>query len=148
MHGLIPPEMGHVRIPHDMATDPFPGSCPYHGDCLEGLAAGQALEKRWGQPAETLPADHPAWPLEARYLALGIANFIFTLSPQRIIVGGGVMVQHGLLATVRREVTELLAGYVDAPEVTRDIDDYIVPPALVDRAGVLGAIALAEQADD
>ena len=104
MHGLIHPEMGHVRIPHDKATDPFPGSCPYHGDCLEGLAAGRALEKRWGQPAETLPADHPAWPLEARYLALGIANFIFTLSPQRIIVGGGVMVQHGLPATVRREV--------------------------------------------
>jgi len=138
--------MGHVRVPHDVATDPFPGSCPYHGDCLEGLASGQALQKRWGQPAETLPAGHPAWPLEARYLALGIANLIVTLSPQRIIIGGGVMAQPGLLAMVRREVVELLAGYVDAPQVTRRIDDYIVPPALGDRAGVLGAIVLAEQA--
>jgi len=146
MHGLIHPEMGHVRVPHDVATDPFPGSCPYHGDCLEGLASGQALQKRWGQPAETLPAGHPAWPLEARYLALGIANLIVTLSPQRIIIGGGVMAQPGLLAMVRREVVELLAGYVDAPQVTRRIDDYIVPPALGDRAGVLGAIVLAEQA--
>ena len=147
MHGLLHPEMGHIRVPHDLAADPFPGTCPYHDDCLEGLAAGQALEKRWGQPAETLPADHPGWPLEARYLALGIANFIFTLSPQRIIVGGGVMGQPGLLAMVRREVVRLLNGYVDAPEITRDIDGYIVPPALGNRAGVLGAIALAEQAE-
>lgn len=146
MHGLIHPEMGHIRIPHDLKADPFPGSCPYHRDCLEGLAAGRALEERWGQPAETLPTNHPAWPLEARYLALGIANFIVTLSPQRVIVGGGVMAQQGLLAAVRREVAELLAGYVDALEITRNIDDYIVPPALGGRAGVLGAIALAAQA--
>ncbi len=147
MHGLLHPEMGHVRIPHDLTADPFPGICPWHGDCLEGLAAGTALEARWGKPAEALPADHPAWSLEAGYLALGIANFIFTLSPQRVIVGGGVMAQPGLLAMVRREVARLLNGYVDAPEITGDIDGYIVPPALGNRAGVLGAIVLAELAE-
>ncbi len=146
IHGLLHPEMGHIRIPHDLAADPFPGICAYHGDCLEGLAAGPALEKRWGQPAGTLPADHPAWPLEARYLASGIANFIFTLSPQRVIIGGGVMEQAGLLAMVRHEVRQLLAGFIDTPETTRDIDGYIVPPALGNRSGVLGAISLAEQA--
>ena len=146
MRGLTHPEMGHIRIPHDMTADPFPGRCPFHGDCLEGLASGLALARRWGQPAETLPTDHPAWPLEVRYLALGVANLILTLSPQRVIIGGGVMARQGLLEIVRREVVQLLAGYVDAPEVTRDINSYIVPSALGDRAGVLGAIALAEQA--
>ncbi len=146
MHGLLHPEMGHIRIPHNLVDDPFLGICAYHGDCFEGLAAGPALEKRWGQPAGTLPADHPAWPLEAGYLASGIANFIFTLSPQRVIVGGGVMEQAGLLAMVRREVRQLLAGFIDTPETTREIDVYIVPPALGNRSGVLGAIILAEQA--
>ncbi len=147
MRGLLHPEMGHVRIPHDLTTDPFPGICPWHGDCLEGLAAGSALEARWGKPSETMPADHPAWSLEAWYLALGITNFILTLSPQRVIVGGGVMALPGLLAKVRREVARLLNGYVNAPEITRDIDSYIVPPALGNRAGVLGAIVLAEHAE-
>lgn len=146
MHGLIHPEMGHIRIPHDFAVDPFPGTCPYHGDCLEGLAGGRTMETRYGQPAETLPDDHPAWALEARYLALGIANFIVTLSPQRIIVGGGVMSKSGLLEAVRQEVVELLAGYVNAPAVTENIENYIVPPVLGNHAGVLGAISLAEQA--
>jgi len=81
VHGLIHPEMGHVRLPHDWAADPYAGACPYHGDCFEGLAAGPALEGRWGQRAETLPLDHPAWALEAHYLALGLVNFVCTLSP-------------------------------------------------------------------
>ena len=146
IHGLIHPEMGHIRIPHDWEHDPYAGSCPYHGDCLEGLAAGPALEERWGQRAETLPADHPAWPLEANYLALGLVNFICTLSPQRIIVGGGVMQQPQLFPLVRRRVQELLNDYLQVPAITDRVDDYIVPPALGDRAGVLGAIALAQQA--
>ena len=146
MHGLVHPEMGHIRLPHDVEADPFPGICPYHGDCLEGLACGPALEARWGQPAETLPPDHPAWPLQARYLALALVNLICTLSPQRIIMGGGVMKQRQLFPLVRAEVQALLNGYVQAPEILEEIDRYIVPPALGDRAGVLGAIALAERA--
>lgn len=145
MHGLIHPEMGHIRIPHDRAADPFDGSCPYHGDCLEGLAAGPALEQRWGQPPETLPADHPAWELEAHYLALALTNFICTLSPQRVVMGGGVMEQAQLFPLIRQKVQQLLNGYVQAPAILEEIDDYIVPPALGRRAGVLGAIALAWQ---
>lgn len=145
IHGLIHPEMGHILVPHDWESDPYAGFCPYHGDCLEGLATGPALEKRWGQRGEMLPADHPAWPLEAKYLALGLVNIICILSPQRIIMGGGVMQQPALFPLVRREVQELLHGYLQAPAILEQIDDYIVPPALGDRAGVLGAIALAQQ---
>ena len=125
---------------------PFPGTCPYHGDCLEGLAAGPALEQRWGQPGGTLAPDHPAWVLEAHYLALGLVNFITTLSPQRVIMGGGVMQQAQLYPLIRQEVQALLNQYVQAPEILERIDEYIVPPALGNLAGVLGAFALAEQA--
>ncbi len=145
MHGLLHPEMGHIRVPHDQEADPYPGCCPYHGDCLEGLAAGPALEGRWRQPPETLPVEHPAWPLEAHYLALALANFICTLSPQRIILGGGVMEQRHLFPLIRREVQELLNGYIQAQEILERVEEYIVPPALGRRAGVLGAIALAQQ---
>src|SRR5579872_2343792 len=89
LHGLLHPEMGHVRIPHDLARDPYAGGCPYHGDCLEGLASGPAMEARWGRPACDLPPDHAAWTLEAHYLALGLTNFVCTLSPRRILLGGG-----------------------------------------------------------
>jgi fructokinase len=146
MHGLVHPEMGHILIPHDRQADPFPGYCPFHGDCLEGLASGPAMKARWRVPGETLPLDHPAWVLEAHYLALACANFICTLSPQRIILGGGVGSQPQLFPLIRREVQELLAGYIQSKEITtNDIESYIVPPALGARAGVLGAIALAEQ---
>ncbi len=91
LHGLIHPELGHISLPHDWAQDPYKGRCPYHGDCLEGMAAGPAIGERWGQPAFELPADHPAWELEAHYLALALRSYICTLSPQRIIMGGGVM---------------------------------------------------------
>jgi len=145
IHGLMHPEMGHIRLPHDRERDPFAGSCPYHGDCWEGLAAGPALKARWGQRAETLPEDHPAWPLEANYLALGLVNIIYVLAPQRIIMGGGVMEQPQLFPLVRQRVQELLNGYLQSPEILRKIDDYIVPPGLGKRAGVLGAIALAQR---
>ena len=145
IHGLVHPEMGHIRIPHDWNADPYPGCCPYHGDCLEGLAAGPALEGRWGQRGETLPPDHPAWPLEAHYLALGLVSFICTLSPQRIVIGGGVMEQPQLLPLVRQQVVELLNDYVRSPMIQQEIDRYIVAPGLGERAGVLGAIALAQQ---
>lgn len=146
IHGLLHPEMGHVRLPHDWQADPFPGICPYHGDCLEGMACGPAMEQRWGRPAETLPAEHPAWRLEAQYLAYGLVNFILTLSPQRIIMGGGVMVQPQLFPLIRQQVQELLNGYLQAPAILDDIESTIVPPGLGSRAGVLGAIALAQAA--
>jgi len=76
MHGRAHPEMGHIRIPHDPVHDPFAGGCPYHGDCLEGLASAPAIEARWGAPGEKLPAGHAAWELEAHYLALGLCNWI------------------------------------------------------------------------
>jgi fructokinase len=146
MHGMMHPEMGHIRIPHDRKRDPYSGGCPFHGDCLEGLAAGPALEARWEQRGETLPGDHPAWTLEAEYLALALVNFICTLSPRRIIMGGGVMAQPQLFPMVRRRVEALLNGYVQVPQILEEIDDYIVPPGLGNRAGVLGAIALAQRA--
>jgi len=143
MHGLIHPEMGHI-IPPRHPDDPFAGVCPYHGNCLEGMTTGPALEKRWGQPATDLPPDHPAWELEAHYLALGLVNFICTLSPQRIIMGGGVMQQLQLFPLIRRKVQTILNGYVQSPAITKEIDAYIVPPGLGNRAGILGAFALAE----
>jgi fructokinase len=136
--------MGHIRPPHH-PNDPYPGACPFHGDCLEGMAAGPAIEGRWGQRAETLPLDHPAWEIEAYYLAQGLVSFICTLSPQRIVLGGGVMEQAHLFPLIRRKTQELLNGYVQAPEILERIDQYIVPPKLGPRAGVLGAIALAQK---
>ncbi len=137
MHGLTHPEMGHIRIPHDMTADSYAGACPYHGNCLEGLASGPAIESRWKMPGQNLPPDHPAWALEARYLALGIADFVCTLSPERILVGGGVMRQAQLYELVRAEVKRILAGYVEKlPEIG--------PPELGEFAGVLGALALAQ----
>lgn len=146
LHGLTHPEMGHIRVPHDWDADPYAGCCPYHGDCLEGLASGPALEGRWGQPGEALPPDHPAWELQTHYLALALVNYICILSPQRIILGGGVMQQPHLFPPLRRRVQEELHGYIQAPAILEQIDEYIVPPALGNRAGVLGAIALAQRA--
>jgi ABC-type glycerol-3-phosphate transport system permease component len=143
LHGLTHPEMGHIRVPHDWDRDPFPGTCPYHGDCLEGLAAGPSIEKRYGQRGENLPENHPAWTLLADYLALALSNFICTISPQRIILGGGVMEQEQLIRTTRQRVQELLNGYIYASEILEHIDSYIVRPKLGNKAGVLGAIALA-----
>lgn len=145
MHGLMHPEMGHVRIPHNRDEDSFDGRCPFHGDCFEGLACGPAVRDRWGRPAENLPEDHPAWKLEAHYIALALVSYICTLSPQRIIIGGGVMKVSQLFHLVREEVRALLNDYIDAPEILRHIETYIVPPGLGERAGILGAIALAHR---
>jgi fructokinase len=144
MHGLVHPEVGHMRIPHDRARDPFEGVCPYHGDCFEGLASGEALRRRWGKPGEEL-ADEAVWELEADYLALGIVNLVCTLSPQRVILGGGVMRQPALLPLIHVRIRELLAGYIAAPELAESIDDFVVAPALGERSGILGAIELARQ---
>lgn len=144
IHGLLHPEIGHMRVPHDRSSDPYAGWCSFHGDCWEGLACGPAIAARWGQPAHALPLDHPAWELEAHYLALGLHNLICTISPQRIVLGGGVIEQRQLLPMVRQKVQALLNGYLQVPAILSDIDHYIVPPALGNRAGVLGAIALAQ----
>jgi fructokinase len=145
LHGLLHPEVGHMRIPHDRARDPFDGVCPYHGDCLEGLASGDAMRSRWGRPPEEI-TDERAWSLEGDYLALGLMNVISVLSPQRIVVGGGVTNEPSLLPLVRDRVRALSAGHLDAAELRDGVDDYIVPPALGDRAGVLGALELARRA--
>jgi fructokinase len=146
LHGLMHPEMGHIRVPHDLVRDPFAGACPYHGDCLEGLASGPAIEARWLVPGRDLPADHPAWALEAHYLALGLANWVCTLSPQRIVLGGGVMEQAHLFPLIRKELARILNGYIQAPEITERREDFVVAARLASRAGVLGALVLAEQA--
>ncbi len=146
IHGLVHPEMGHILLPRDPARDPFTGGCPYHGDCFEGLASGPALLKRWGQPAESLPSDHPAWELEAHYIALALAGFVCTLSPQRVILGGGVMKQGQLFPRIRARLVEALNGYVQSPVILDETELFVVPPGLGDRAGVLGALALARAA--
>ncbi|NJM99536.1 MAG: ROK family protein [Phormidesmis sp. RL_2_1] len=146
VHGLLHPEMGHILIPQDSAADTFAGCCPFHHNCLEGLASGVAIEKRWGQKATTLPADHPAWRLEAHYLALSLVNFILTLSPERIILGGGVMAQTQLFPLIQAQVRSYLSPYLAIPKIITAIEDYIVPPQLGDQAGLMGALALAQQA--
>jgi fructokinase len=136
LHGLTHPEMGHVRIPHDFAEDPFTGACPYHRDCLEGLASGPAIQARWGIKPEALAPDHRAWALEAKYLAYGIANYVCTLSPERVLLGGGVMRQAGLYPAINAELERIMAGYVSKLPT-------VMPPELGTRAGVLGALAMA-----
>ncbi|HET6569429.1 MAG TPA: ROK family protein, partial [Rhodothermales bacterium] len=115
LHGLIHPEMGHVMVPRAPGDD-VPGTCPYHGDCLEGMASGPALEARWGTKAEDLPPDHQAWAFEAHYLAHALASYVYVLSPRRIILGGGVMKQGHLFPMVRQRLLDVLNGYVQSPE--------------------------------
>lgn len=145
IHGLLHPEMGHIYIPHNLEKDPFPGLCPYHRDCFEGLASGPAISRRWGKNAEELPDKHPAWDLEAHYIALALTSYICILSPERIILGGGVMERSKMLPLIRGEVKKLLNSYISKPEITENINKYIVTPKLGKYAGVLGAIALAKE---
>lgn len=140
VHGQTHPEMGHVLLARDPGDD-FPGVCPYHGACWEGLASGPAIEARWGARAETLPPDHEAWPVQARALARGLVNLILTLSPERVVLGGGVMRQSQLFPLIRQEVAALLNGYLPLPD---DLAGLVVPTGLDGKAGVLGALALAQ----
>jgi fructokinase len=143
MHGLTHPEAGHVRLPRNPDEDPFEGICPSHRDCFEGLASGPAMEKRWNLRPSELPAEHPAWDLEAHYIALALANTICTLSPQKIILGGGVMQHELLFPLIRAKVQQLLNGYIQHPSILDTIDSFIVSPALGSRSGVLGSAAMA-----
>jgi fructokinase len=146
LHGLVHPEMGHIAMPRDPDEDPFTGVCPFHGDCFEGLASGPALEKRWGAKAETFGPDHPAWEREAEHIACALQSVICLLSPQRVILGGGVMSNSFLFPMIRRKTLARLRGYVQSPAILNEMDGYIVPPGLGDRAGAVGAIALGQLA--
>ncbi len=145
LHGLIHPEMGHILVRRH-PEDEYAGHCPYHRDCLEGMACGPALAARWGQPAGELTPDHRAWEFEAHYLAQAITAILYTLSPQRVILGGGVMHQAQLFPLIRRKVVELLNGYLQSPAILDQIDTLIIPPGLGDRSGAVGALELARLA--
>lgn len=146
MHGLVHPEMGHIFLPRDPG-DTYKGKCPFHGNrCFEGLASGPAIGDRWGVPAEELGYNHQAWDLEAGYISLALVNFICTLSPRRIILGGGVMEQKQLFPMIHKKAETMINGYIRSEHITNDISNYIVPPVLGKRTGVLGGLALAMSA--
>jgi fructokinase len=145
VHGLLHPEAGHMSVARH-PEDGFQGSCPFHADCLEGLASGPAIRAHWGSPGQDLPQDHPAWDLEAYYLAEAVCNMIFILSPRRIVLGGGVMNQPRVLPLTRAHIRQRLAGYLaplDSPEA---VDDLVVAAELGDDAGIVGALELAGEA--
>lgn len=141
IHGVSHPEMGHIRMPRHPADLGFAGHCPFHGDCLEGLAAGPSIIARWGASLSDLPADHAGHEIIAWYLAQAMQTFQAILEPARIILGGGVMGTPGLLDRVRAEAGKAVAGYFAG-----DPAAVIVAPALGDDTGLLGALALTQQA--
>lgn len=143
LHGLVHPEAGHFALPHNWQRDPFPGVCPFHGDCLEGLASGPAMTRRWGNKPETLSADHPAWDLEAEYLGLATINLIYAYSPKQIVLGGGVLQHPGLIDKIRSVVHQFNQGYVHSDLLLNQIETYVHLPILGTRSGVLGAMAMA-----
>ncbi|MEO2204829.1 ROK family protein [Paenibacillus pabuli] len=145
VHGLLHPEGGHIRTRRH-PKDQFAGLCKYHGDCLEGLAAGPAIEARWQSPGSELPKDHQAWEMESFYIAESITTSILLHSPQKVILGGGVMQQTHLFPMIQERVVQNLKGYVNAPELLHHIDQYIVPPGLGQHAGLYGALALGIEA--
>jgi fructokinase len=146
IHGLMHPEIGHIHPRRHPRDREFSGVCPFHGDCLEGLASGPAIVARSGARLQQLPPDHAQWEIEADYLGQLCALLLMTLSPQRIVLGGGVMSQTQLLAPIRRRLQHWAAGYIDRTEVLSEVDRYVVSPALGDQAGVRGALALAMDA--
>lgn len=146
IHGLSHPEMGHL-VMRRHPEDTYQGACQFHHDCLEGLAAGPAIVKRWNvQHGSDLPADHPAWDMEAYYLAQALMSYVLILSPEKIIMGGGVMKQEQLFPLITDKLQKLLNGYVQHPSLNNNIASYIVPPGLGDNAGLAGALALADAA--
>ncbi len=142
LHGAGHPETGHVPVPRE-PDDDFPGRCPFHGSCLEGMASGPAVAERWGAAAETLPPDHPVWDLEARYLASGFLPLVHVLATERIVLGGGLGSAPGLIQLVRTHLSRRLAGYAPRLDEPGAMDAFIVPPGLGGDAGLLGAAALA-----
>jgi len=150
LHGLVHPEMGHMMLPR-MSGDTFEGSCPYHGACWEGLCSGPAILKRTGVPAKRLPEDHDAWSICAQYTASALANIVYVLSPTRIIIGGSVrkggkLGEDRFIQMIREKVRIVLGDYIDSPLLKDNLDSYVVPPNLGDRAGIAGAMTLAQEA--
>ncbi|MCR5771527.1 MAG: ROK family protein [Butyrivibrio sp.] len=141
LHGMLHPELGHIKMAV-VEGDTYKGKCPYHGNCFEGMAAGPAIEERWGKKAVELADDDKVWDLESTYIAQALSSYILTLSPQIIILGGGVMHQEQLFPLIRKKVLEQLNGYVITKELA-DIDNYIVPASLNDDQGIMGAVKLA-----
>lgn len=143
LHGMLHPEAGHVLITK-RESDAYKGKCPYHKNCLEGLAAGPALEERFGKKAAELADVKEVWDLEADYIAQALIGYILTLSPEMLILGGGVMHQEQLFPLIRQKVTEYLGGYVNTEEL-KDMDHYIVPASLNDDQGIMGCLELARR---
>lgn len=142
VHGMMHPEVGHIRVPR-LPHDEFAGLCPHHRDCIEGMTAGPAISARWGAPLNAFPADHPAFSMTARYLAQLVCQLLLVLCPEKIILGGGVMSNRALFPLIHAEVQALLNGYLALEQIETHVEQLIVPPALGDDAGVLGAIRLA-----
>lgn len=141
LNGAMHPEIGHMLVPRAVDDSRFGGNCRYHGDCLEGLASGPAIEARWGRRGESLPPDHPAWALQAEYLAGLCVNLTLSYAPERIILGGGVMARRQLFPMIRSRFAELLNGYTALSEVSPE--GFIVPPSLAGRSGEVGAMVAA-----
>lgn len=138
LSGFGHPEMGHLLVSMHPEDD-FEGVCPYHGNCLEGVAAGPAIEKRYGKKGMDLADDKKVWEIEAFYLAQALVNYTLILSPEKIILGGGVMKQTQLLDLIKKEFANLMADYVNTPA----LDEYIVTPELEDNAGITGCLLMA-----
>jgi fructokinase len=145
LRGLGHSEAGHQRVPR-LAGSLWPGNCPFHGDCVEGLASGPAIRARFGIDPAQLTADHPAWEEVSYSLAMLFHNLVLTVVPERIVVGGGVFGGRGhLLARVRQQLVRSLCGYGHARRISGQVDEFLAPPVLGERSGTLGAIALAQQ---
>lgn len=145
LHGMLHPEGGHILIsknPHDMGKS----VCPFHDSCMEGLASGPSIQARWGKQAAELVDNRVVWELESEYIAKGLVNMILILSPQKIILGGGVMHQEQLFPMIRRKVVEYINSYYETKELS-DMENYIVPASLCDDQGIMGAIRLAQLAE-
>ena len=144
LHGMLHPEAGHILL-SKREDDTYEGKCPYHKTCMEGLAAGPAIQERWGKRAADLKDDERVWDLEAYYIAQAIVNYILILSPQMIILGGGVMHQEQLFPKIRSYVKKMMNGYIKTKEMA-DLDHYIVPASLHDDQGIMGALELGRRA--
>ena len=142
LKGLLHPEMGHLRVAMH-PDDSYEGHCPFHGTCLEGLAAGPAIEERWGKPAHELAEDHLAWDIESDYLGQALVSMILVLSPECVVLGGGVMQQAHLFPKIRARVKQLLNGYLQVPAILESNSNFICQPGLGTQSGILGALAMA-----
>lgn len=145
LQGFSHPEMGHIIVPRH-PEDSFEGVCPYHKDCLEGMASGPAIEQRWGKEGKELVEENSVWELEAYYIAHALVQYILILMPERIIIGGGVSNVKKLFPLIREKVRSLLNNYISTPLLNEELDQYIVPPSLDGNSGLVGGFVLAKQA--